>query len=354
MKKISVLFTIISIAVLSLAVVPAFATTLLAPAYPGSVADPVASAQSQKAMVYFSRASLSTVREWYQQRLAKKSAAACSDRSEGCGTFTQDCTTASTGGPMTQCTDRMVLKWNAIPPGGSMVDAYNAGVDLEGWQKVSEPAGTQNTSPPMTGQAAKMMAQINAAEDQMQAESKQLIQQIQKEGQQQSGVDVVRLGAIPDLPFGGLKQEVLAGHHSQKELETVYKKYHLLSKAFYPLHKTGKGTETYNRWLVDQTWAQIKTSGRASTRKALGAGENAAELARKMQQLVHQGRMQEAQILAQQMTAAQQRGMTAGAKMQVARNQDHWNEWLGVLKKLQAHAYRTKITIDRASRVSEQ
>jgi hypothetical protein len=349
MKRISILFTIASITILSLVTIPAFAIMLPASVYPGAVADPVASAQSKVAMVYFSHATLPTVREWYQQRLAKKSAAACSDRSDGCGTFQQNCTAASAGQSLTHCRDLMILKWNAIPPGGSMVDAFNAGVHIEGWQKASQPAETQDASQQMTGQAAKMMAQLNAAENQMQAAGKQLTQQIQKEGKQQLGTDVVRLSAIPDMPFGGLKQEVLAGRHSQQELETVYTKYRLLSKAFYPLHKTAKGAEPYNRWLVDKTWAQIKSPERGNTKEATQAGKDAAALARQMQKLVQQGRVKEAQMLAEQMAKTQQQGTEAGMKIQEVRNQDHWNEWIGVLKKLQAHAYSTKITIDRIS-----
>ncbi len=54
MKKRAVLFAISSIMILGLAGIPVFATTLLAPVYPGAVADPVANAQSQAAMVYYS------------------------------------------------------------------------------------------------------------------------------------------------------------------------------------------------------------------------------------------------------------------------------------------------------------
>jgi hypothetical protein len=329
-------------------VLPALASTQLAPVYPGAVADPIASTQSKTAMVYFARSPLATVRAWYQKRLAKKSAAACSDRDEGCGEFKQQCETVTRTDQMTRCDDFMVLKWNAIPPGGSMVDAYNAGVELEGWKKI---AGSQHATDShsaaaaTTGQAASMMAQLNAMSQQLQTASQQEIKQVQEEGKQ-IGVDAVALSQIPDMPFTGLKQEVLAGRHSQKELDAVYKKYSWLGRAFYPQHKTSNASVPYNHWLVNKTQRRIQAPQTAVGKTAKQLGEGAGAIATRMQQLIAEGHMEEAQQLSEQMAASIQQGQQIGTASTNLQSKDHWKEWMEVIRKLEAHAYKTKIVIN--------
>ncbi len=273
------------------------ANTLLASPYPGAAVDPVASAQSKTEKVYFSHSSLATVRAWYQKQYAKKSAAACSDSDEGCGQFKQQCETVTRTDQMTRCSDFMVLKWNAIPPGGSMVDAYNAGVHLEGWKKIAEPHEKNNSNTDTseaTGQMANMMAQLNAMSQQMQAANQQITSQIQQEGKQM-GVDVAGLSAIPDIPFAGLKQEVLAGRHSQKELDTIYHRYQNLETSVYPMTKGENGPVAYNKFEYDHCKSKL---------------------------------------------------MTKNAYMLGAQGADQWNAWLTCIKKIAAHAYQTRIVIN--------
>ena len=92
------------------------------------------------------------------------------------------------------------------------------------------------------------------------------------------------MNKMSDL-FDGLKDGTLAPYnHSRAELIALYKHYEYLDTAEYP-YVAGKDDLTYDRWLLDKD-------------KAAFAGPG-----------------------------------------------DHWNDWLGFLKQLDAHAYRTRIII---------
>jgi hypothetical protein len=47
------------------------------------------------------------------------------------------------------------------------------------------------------------------------------------------------------------------------------------------------------------------------------------------------------------MQATQQAGTASASAIGTAENKDNWNLWLGVLKKIDAHAYRTAIAVDK-------
>jgi len=72
-----------------------------------------------------------------------------------------------------------------------------------------------------------------------------------------------------------------------------------------------------------------------------------AALAKQMQALMRQGPMQEMQALAQQMAGYQRHGVALGHNIQTTQQKDQWAMWLGVLKQVEAHAYRTAIAIDK-------
>jgi len=92
------------------------------------------------------------------------------------------------------------------------------------------------------------------------------------------------MNKMSDL-FDGLKDGTLAPYnHSRAELIALYKHYEYLDTAEYP-YVAGKDDLTYDRWLLDKD-------------KAAFAGPG-----------------------------------------------DHWNDWLGFLKQLDTHAYRTRIII---------
>lgn len=264
----------------------------LAPAYPGATLDTAADAAH--ARVYLSKAPLAEVRDWYQQRFAQRSRAACgrTDADEGCGRFQQQCETAARTDRLTRCTDFLVLKWNAIPPGGSMVEAYNAGVTLTGWGKApAAPQTAAGAAPPMTGRMAQAMARMQSQLRQTQAASRQELQQ----ADQAAGMDFGRLESIPDMPFVGLKQEVIAHRHTQKELDAVYRRYRYLTTSEYPMVKGDSGPIAYDKL---------------------------------------------------EFSRCKQKYLTQESYLPGTRDTNRWNDWLGCLRKLAAHAYRTRIVID--------
>ncbi|GEM_PF-6937447 len=329
------------------------------PIYPGAALDPVASAQESHlrehaVKVYISHDSLQQVRAWYQPRLAKQSIAGCTfkDPKEGCGAFKQTCESIAMAGRWVQCTDGIVLKWNYIPPGGSMVDAFNAGVHLVGWRippKSKKPAAAHATPQKpqrLTGRAAETMAQLDAMSAQLQAATKQAMQQADAEGKSLGLTDTVRFAGIPDMPFKGLKDEVLAGRHRQQELEALYRKYRWLTAAFYPMKRTVNGVEDYAHWLIARTEARIHKPQQAAIEAAGQHGEDPAQAQARMQQLIRQGRMDEARKLGEQMAVAMQGAERSGNVVTQLQSRDHWQEWVAVIKKLAAHAYKTKIIID--------
>lgn len=276
-------------AVVIIAAAAAASPAQLAPVYPGAMPDPAASVEH--ARVYLSKAPLPEVRHWYAKRLAKQSIAACASANadKGCGSFQQDCDSDAGPKGLSRCTDLLVIKWNAIPPGGGMVDAYHAGVHLEGWQKsrVAPDAGA-SAARPATDPMAKAMAGLSAR---MQAADRGETQQAGSE----TGLDLAGLAAIPDVPFQGFKQEVIAGRHTQKELEAVYRRYSYLTTSVYPTVKGQYGPIAYDKLV----FAQCK-----------------------------------------------EKYLTRRTYLTGAAGHGHWKDWLRCLSKLAERAYRTRIVID--------
>ena len=267
---------------LSVSAAPVVAAKLLAPVYPGAVYDALASAQSGHAKVYLSHDSLATVKSWYQKKLGKGE------------DFNLQCETSTRADNMTRCTAFRVLKSNVIPPGGSMVEAYDAGVQLKGWQKAprSAPASGQNdASTSESAQVRAMMAKLNAMGQQLKATNQQETARMSQE----AGVDLGLLASIPDKPFYVLKQEVLMHQHSEKALKSVYQRYQGLETALYPLASSADGPVSYENKLYNQC-----------------------------------------------------RQLFPPPTPMVASGGDHWKDWLHCLKRMSAHAYRTRIRIDIA------
>lgn len=154
---------------------------------------------------------------------------------------------------------------------------------------------------------------------------------------------------VPDKTsvFSGFDREVVLQRHSRAEYAALFKKYGWLETAFYPPHKGADGMQPYDRWLVQNTWDRLQAPERVAVARGKQDAQSAVALAKKMQALMQQGRMQEMQQLAQQMAGIQKNGMAAGQDIGAAQKQDQWNMWLGVLEKVKAHAYRTVIAIDK-------
>lgn len=259
---------------------PALAAKPLAPVYPGAAYDALASAKAPHAKVYLSQDSLATVRAWYRKKLGKGE------------NFNLQCETASRPDRMTRCTAFRVLKSNVIPPGGSMVDAYEAGVQLKGWQKASgsaDDAGKADSDLSGPAQVQAMMAKLKAMGQQMKTVNQQETGQMSQE----AGVDLSLLARIPDRPFSVLKQEVLMHRHSEKDLKSVYQHYKGLETAFYPMASSAQGPLPYEQKLYNQC-----------------------------------------------------RRMFPPPTPLDSSGSDHWNDWLHCLKRMAAHAYRTRIRID--------
>ena len=106
--------------------------------------------------------------------------------------------------------------------------------------------------------------------------------------QKYSKTDVAVAGMSP--LFDGLKNEVLMNRHSKKELLNVYKKFKYLDASFYLLVKDKQGNQiSYANYLLKQYQNKLGN-----------------------------------------------RGITS----------DQWKYWMGFLKKLAAHAYKTCIAIN--------
>lgn len=335
------------------------------PVYPGATYDAIGSAHESAlrrhaVKVYLSRDSLNKVRDWYQPRLSKRSVTGCTFKNpkEGCGAFKRSCESATGNESTVQCTDEIVLKWNFIPPGASMVDAFNAGVHLRGREPLSSqdhaanrPMQTQSdgASKYMSGQAGASMNQLDSMEKNSQAMGNKMIRQMQDEYKNSTGreMDATRLAEIPDMPFKGLKQEVISGRHSQKELDSLYRRYGWLSTAYYPMKKSSNGAQAYDHWLVARTQARIQKPQKVVNKAAGQLGEGAAQVGARMQQLIAQGRMGEARKLGEQMASAMQGSGRIGEAETDLQSRDHWQQWVAVLKQLALHAYKTRIIIDR-------
>lgn len=146
-----------------------------------------------------------------------------------------------------------------------------------------------------------------------------------------------------DSVFSGFMNEVNFQRHSRAQYTALFKQYGWLETAYYPKH----GHERYDHWLVNRTWAKLQAPQQAGAAGAEAEAGNMQAMAQRMQMLARQGKMQQAQALAMKMQTAQQAGMASASKIGAAQNKDDWNLWLGVLKKVEAHAYRTAIAVDK-------
>ena len=257
----------------------------LAPVYPGATPD--VAAVAPHALVYLTKAPLPKVQAWYVKRLSQRSIAACGSAmpNEGCGSFQQSCEPDIPPDGLTRCSNLLVLKWNAIPPGGGMIDAYNAGVRLEGWKQthVARDAGADSDAVSTAHGNGRMQALATEG------------QQVTRGTDGESAMDMARLMAIPDKPFKAFKQEVVMGRHTQKELDAVYRRYRHLVTAVYPVVEGQYGPVVYDELVFSR--CKEKYSNRS--------------------------------------------GYLAGPEAP-----DHWKDWLGCLHKLGKRAYRTRIVID--------
>lgn len=319
------------------------APALLAPVYPGAVRDDAGTVMFPPDMggaqgdaedahavngeqyeVYLSRDPWRKVRAFYDQHLGGP---LLDFHKSYDNAFTIPC-----GERADICYGRVLMEQSSVAKilmseGHSMVDAYDAGVMVEARTPPAEgqgqsdqaaaaiPTGTGG-NPGADSQAAQQMARMDALEKQVIAAQKQMMAQVQAEGQASGIPDAVGMQRMSDL-FEGLRNEVLANRHTEAELKRVYAQYkHLESAEFPSVRLPGGGAVPYDTWLLkkDKQAFEVQPT---------------------------QAQMQARQQQAMQLEAAGKSDEAA----QLMSGPDHWNDWLGFLKKLDAHAYRTRIVI---------
>ncbi|HEY3521615.1 MAG TPA: hypothetical protein VGK80_11340 [Rhodanobacteraceae bacterium] len=247
------------------------AQILLAPIYPGAVADQTA--RDERYAFFFTRDPIEKVRAWYQTHGFKLGDGSDS-RSPGYGL----CGRTVPLDTVNKCYSKVLLGQSATAHYlKDMTDAYSAGLVIQAKEREPERAPEK---PQSTGNAEldKMMAAQAAAEAQMQAQADGMAAELgMKPGELEA------MNKMSDL-FEGLKDGTLPPYnHPRSDLIRIAKQYQYLDTAEYPQSPDGK--QGYDRWLLAKDKAAFA-----------GAG-------------------------------------------------DHWSQWLGFLKDLDAHAYRTRIII---------
>lgn len=297
---------------------------LVAPPYPGAVLD--AKAGDVTVRVYLSHDPLKKVAAWYAAKLGAMAKPA------GNTLWNADGTETNAGKPLGAMDSKIdIERLGRVVMDQSQVVRYlkdmtetkDIGVLCEGMQQ--KPA--QEVSD--TGD--------NGAGQQMDAAMEQ--QALQNEQKLMDSMaptpDDRTIAAMSDL-FKVLKSEALAGRfgHTKKELLELYTKYRHLETSWYPTVKTADGVTSYDRWVLARE--QRTTDQQDSATRV-----NAQALAARIQAAMAAGRMDEVQALSEQ--AQQGASGSGGGLPQLT---DQWNHWLAILKDLDAHAYRTRISIN--------
>jgi len=163
-------------------------------------------------------------------------------------------------------------------------DAKDIGVLL--LAKSSSGQGSESSASSTTNISSANTSSTDSMQAMMAKMQKKLMQAMGKQNYSKSDEQI---GEMPDL-FEGLKNEVYMQRHSKKEMLAVYNKYKFLDDSFYLLVKDKDGSMIpYSKQLL-----------------------------------------------------AQYKNKLSNAEMM----NDHWNYWVGFLKKLANHAYKTCIIIN--------
>ncbi len=151
-----------------------------------------------------------------------------------------------------------------------------------------------------------------------------------------TGGDVVktRSRAQPCMSdhFMTLRHLVARGVGTQADFDALCRKYAWIEDAYYRLHDPGGLRQPMDKYLLEQ----------AEKRFAAGPRQGAADaeaLGRRMQELMQQGRFEEAGKLMESFQGAHQASATLPA--------DAWEQWVGHLERVARNAYRTMIRIHK-------
>lgn len=135
--------------------------------------------------------------------------------------------------------------------------------------------------------------------------------------------------------FDYLKLDIITnGNHTEKELQQVKEKYSPLLDAWYPDYDPNKALSECRNSRSAVASAMSGNDSSSSTRHD--------EMAAKIEELVAQGRFQEAGQLGMQV---KEEGTGASGEVQADGNRDNWAFWLGCLDEINRHAYQTRVEI---------
>ena len=151
-----------------------------------------------------------------------------------------------------------------------------------------------------------------------------------------NGADVewIRSQAAPCLSdhFMVLRDLVNRGAATQADFDALCEQYAWIEHAYYRLKDPDGHRWPMDKYLLDQARKRLYGS-------AYRSGEEAEALGRRMQELVMQGRFEEAGRLMAQLQ---------GAHAESARvPEDAWAQWVGYLRQVADHAYPTLIRIHK-------
>ena len=130
--------------------------------------------------------------------------------------------------------------------------------------------------------------------------------------------------------FMMLWQLVGRNEETQADFDALCRKYGWIEHAYYRLHGPKGQRQLMDEYLLEQDRNRLLSGNRKSA-------VDARALSRRMQELVQQGRFEEAGSLMQDFQAASQAAATLPA--------DAWDQWVEHLEKVARHAYRTMIRI---------
>ncbi len=318
---------------------------VIAPVYPGAVADNHAGDVTVR--VYLTHAPLDQVEAWYAGKVGGLSHDAgvtlrsANSMEQEAG---QPIGTVDPAVVVTQLGRVTMNQSTVVRSLKDMTRTKDIGVLCEGMHHKPADGGSApaaGAAPAGDGSQAEMMKQLAAMQAQLQRANQQLTGSMSPADR--------KIAAMSDL-FKGLRVEALGGQHghTKQQLLHVYAKYKHLETDWYPTVKTSSGLQSYDRWLLAKDEAKLKAGARAGTVPAETGAADMQALSARIQAAAAAGRMDEVQALSEQM----QRGMAGQeVKNQAAAEtatKDHWAFWMAYLKNLDAHAYRTRIWINTA------
>jgi hypothetical protein len=137
----------------------------------------------------------------------------------------------------------------------------------------------------------------------------------------------------PGVYLGALRESVAKGYHSEAELDEVAGRFAYLESCVFPAMRDENGQwRPADEVLAERYYAQRQGGFTA-------AATDIDAVAKQIEDLVMQGRMEEAQVLMQQMAAG------LGAVEGVA-TADPWQDGIRFLEELEQNAYRSVLLID--------